>query len=174
MFDKLTDKLFDIMGIVRVWTVVYEYQRAIVFRFGKVNRVLGPGIHFILPLYMEVVSVENIVKDVCKLPPQSVTTADNISVVLSAVVLWRVTSVVDFITKVESGEEALATIIAADIEFLASQCTWYELRQTTFGQQVRAISAVQLEQFGVQLLAIGFESRSQARSVRFWNFTEHV
>jgi regulator of protease activity HflC (stomatin/prohibitin superfamily) len=77
-----------ILGVLMI-KVLREYERAVVFFLGRVQRVFGPGIIFIIPGIQQVVRVDlrTIVLDV---PPQDIITRDNVSVKVNAVVYFRV------------------------------------------------------------------------------------
>jgi regulator of protease activity HflC (stomatin/prohibitin superfamily) len=78
--------LFILMSAIRV---LREYDRAVVFRLGRLAGVKGPGIIFLIPIIdkMIKVSLRTIVFDV---PPQDVITKDNVSIKVNAVVYFRV------------------------------------------------------------------------------------
>jgi regulator of protease activity HflC (stomatin/prohibitin superfamily) len=69
--------------------VLNEYERAVVFRLGRIIGAKGPGIILLIPIVdrMRRVSLRTIVTDV---PPQDVITKDNVSVKVNAVLNFRV------------------------------------------------------------------------------------
>ena len=69
--------------------VLREYERGVVFLFGRFWKVKGPGIIVVIPLAQQMVKVDLriIVMDV---PPQDVISRDNVSVKVNAVVFFRV------------------------------------------------------------------------------------
>ncbi len=69
--------------------IVREYERLVVFRFGKYFKTKGPGFVIIIPFVDKVVKVglRTITFDV---PPQDIITRDNVSVNVNAVVYFRV------------------------------------------------------------------------------------
>ncbi len=69
--------------------VVPEYQRAVVFRLGRLAGVKGPGLFFIIPLIDRVRVVDLRIRTV-DVPSQEVITRDNVSVEVDAVVYYRV------------------------------------------------------------------------------------
>ncbi|HTG98581.1 MAG TPA: slipin family protein [Burkholderiales bacterium] len=77
-----------ILGALMI-KILREYERAVVFFLGRVQRVFGPGIIFIIPGIQQVVRVDlrTVVLDV---PPQDIITRDNVSVKVNAVVYFRV------------------------------------------------------------------------------------
>ena len=80
--------LVVILGALMI-KILREYERAVVFFLGRVQRVFGPGIIFIIPGIQQVVRVDlrTVVLDV---PPQDIITRDNVSVKVNAVVYFRV------------------------------------------------------------------------------------
>ena len=82
--------------------VINEYERAVVFRLGRLMRPRGPGLILLLPLGIERmrrVDLRTITMDV---PPQDVITRDNVSVKVNAVVYFRVIDVNKAIIEVEN------------------------------------------------------------------------
>ncbi len=66
-----------------------EYERAVIFRLGRLIGAKGPGIILLIPIVdrMRRISLRTIVSDV---PPQDVITRDNVSVKVNAVLNFRV------------------------------------------------------------------------------------
>lgn len=73
--------------------ILKEYERAVIFRLGRVSQALyggnGPGLIILIPAVdrMERVSLRTVTMDV---PPQDVITRDNVSVKVNAVIYFRV------------------------------------------------------------------------------------
>jgi regulator of protease activity HflC (stomatin/prohibitin superfamily) len=77
-----------ILGFLMI-KVLREYERAVVFFLGRVQRVFGPGIIFIIPGVQQIVRVDLRIR-VFDVPAQDVITRDNVSVKVNAVVYLRV------------------------------------------------------------------------------------
>ena len=69
--------------------VLREYERAVVFRLGRLQGVRGPGLILLIPMIDRMVRVDlrTVTLDV---PPQDVITRDNVSVKVNAVIYFRV------------------------------------------------------------------------------------
>jgi len=69
--------------------VLREYERAVIFRLGRLVASRGPGIVYVIPIIeqMRRVELRTITMDI---PPQDVITRDNISIKVSAVLYFRV------------------------------------------------------------------------------------
>ncbi len=90
-----------VIFIVSSIKIIREYERAVVFRLGRLlANPKGPGIIIIIPFIDKWVrvSLRTIVLDV---PPQDVITRDNVSIKVNAVVYFRVLEPNKAITEVE-------------------------------------------------------------------------
>ena len=69
--------------------ILNEYERAVIFRLGRIIDQKGPGLIILIPVVDKMVKVDmrTITLDV---PPQDVITRDNVSIKVNAVVYFRV------------------------------------------------------------------------------------
>jgi len=68
--------------------IMKEYERGVIFTFGRFTAVKGPGIIVVIPVVQQAVKVDlrTVVMDV---PPQDVISRDNVSVKVNAVIYFR-------------------------------------------------------------------------------------
>jgi len=97
--------LFGMLSI----KVMRQYERAVLFRFGNLNCVKGPGIFTIVPLIDRIVKVDLRIRQL-DVPKQTIVTKDNISVDVDAVIYYHVTDPSKAIVEVEDYEAATALI----------------------------------------------------------------
>jgi regulator of protease activity HflC (stomatin/prohibitin superfamily) len=90
-----------VMFLASAIRIMNEYERAVVFRLGRIRDVKGPGLIIIIPGIDRVVKIDmrTITMDV---PPQDVITKDNVSIKVSAVVYFRVMDANSAVTNVEN------------------------------------------------------------------------
>jgi len=84
--------LFVVLLLANAIRILREYERAVVFRLGRLisgNGVKGPGLILLIPVIdkMVRVSLRTVVMDI---PTQDVITQDNVSIKVNAVVYFRV------------------------------------------------------------------------------------
>ncbi len=81
--------------------ILQEYERGVIFRLGRLIGEKGPGLVIVLPGIDRMVKVplRVVTTDV---PPQDVITRDNVSIVVNAVILFRVVDPIKAINNVES------------------------------------------------------------------------
>ena len=89
------------MFIISGLKVLREYERAVVFRLGRLTPYRGPGVVFVVPLLERAVRVDLRIVTL-EIPPQDVITKDNVTVKVSAVLYFRVIEPSRAITEVEN------------------------------------------------------------------------
>ncbi|HEY9531240.1 MAG TPA: slipin family protein [Burkholderiales bacterium] len=89
--------------------VLREYERAVVFFFGRFQAVKGPGLILIIPVVQQMVRVDLRVR-VFDVPPQDVISRDNVSVKVNAVVYLRVVDPERAIIQVANFSEATSQL----------------------------------------------------------------
>lgn len=69
--------------------VLPEYERAVIFRLGRIQHLKGPGLIFIIPIVDRLLRV-NLRTQTYDIPPQDVITKDNVTVHVNAVAYFNV------------------------------------------------------------------------------------
>ena len=107
-----------------------EYERAVILRFGKVNRVGGPGWTFVLPP-LESAKIVDLRAKTLDIPPQDVITKDNIKVKIDAVIYLKVNeddqSVINSIVEIDDYINASRLFVTGLIRNQAGTKTLDEL-----------------------------------------------
>jgi len=94
--------LIVLIWIVRCLNILPEYERAVVFRLGRVLRsAKGPGVVLIIWPIDRIVKVSLRVVT-WEIPPQDIITRDNVSLKVNAVVYFRVVDATRAVIEVES------------------------------------------------------------------------
>ena len=136
--------------------ILNEYERAVIFRLGRLSKGLyggnGPGLVIIIPIIdrMVRVSLRLITHDV---PPQDVITRDNVSVKVNAVVYFRVIDPTNAVVEVQDflvatsqlAQTALRGVLgAADLDELLSN-------RDKINDQLRDIIEGQVKPWGIEV-----------------------
>jgi regulator of protease activity HflC (stomatin/prohibitin superfamily) len=80
---------------------LYEYERGVVFQWGKYRGTRDPGLTLIIPVMQSMRKVDMRIKT-AEIPRQEVMTKDNIPMLVNAVVYFKVISPEDVINKIEN------------------------------------------------------------------------
>jgi regulator of protease activity HflC (stomatin/prohibitin superfamily) len=80
--------------------IVLEYERAVIFRLGRLIGPRGPGLIFLIPFVDRMVKV-SLRTVTLSIPPQDVITRDNVTARVNAVAYFRVVDPDDSVVKIE-------------------------------------------------------------------------
>ncbi len=114
--------LFLLSGI----RIVNEYERAVIFRLGRLVGARGPGIFYRIPILEKfiVVDLRTVTYDI---PPQEVITRDNVTVRVNAVVYYRVVDPEKAVTEVLDYKYATAQIAQTTLRSVIGQAELDEI-----------------------------------------------
>jgi regulator of protease activity HflC (stomatin/prohibitin superfamily) len=106
--------------------VVWQYERGVVFRFGRLRRERNPGLNFIIPYIDRLIKIDMRVETLT-VEPQEVITRDNVTVEVDAVVYFRVVNARDAIIKVKDYTKATGQIALTTLRGVLGQSDLDEL-----------------------------------------------
>jgi len=86
--------------VLRSVRLLYEYERGVVFQFGRYKKTRDPGVIIVWPIIQSMRKVDMRIKT-ADIPRQEVMTKDNIPMLVNAVVYFKVVKPEDAIIKIE-------------------------------------------------------------------------
>ncbi len=151
---------FVIIWIFSCLRVVNEYERAVIFRLGKVlPQPKGPGLIVIFRPFDKVViiSLRTVVLDV---PSQDVITRDNVTLKVSAVVYSKVVNPMQAVIGVENYQWATSQIAQTTLRSVLGEVTLDELLadREKLSVRLREIIDAATEPWGVEVTAVELKS----------------
>ena len=145
-----------VLGLIvarSVFIVVPEYQRAVLFRFGRVlGKARGPGLVIRIPVVDRVVKV-NLRVEVVDIPSQAVITQDNVTIQVDAVVYFQVVEPVRAVIGVDNFRFASQRIAMTSLRSIIGR---YELdsllaHREDVNSELRATIARTTTEWGVEV-----------------------
>ena len=147
---------YIIIGLIiilpMIFKVMREYERAVVFTFGRFTSVKGPGLIVIIPLVQQIERVElrTVVMDV---PSQDVISRDNVSVKVNAVVYFRVIDPERAIIQVEDFNAATSQLAQTTLRSVLGQHELDEMlaEREKLNRDVQVILDKQTDAWGIKV-----------------------
>lgn len=118
--------LFVLIILASAIKIVKEYERAVIFRLGRIVGARGPGLFFIIPIFEKAVIVDLRTR-VLDVPVQETITKDNVPVRVNAVVYFRVIEPVKAVTQVSNYIMATSQIAQTTLRSVIGQAHLDEL-----------------------------------------------
>ncbi len=170
MFDRIFDFLADVWEWLIPWVVIDQYEQGVVLRFGKFKRVVNPGLRFMLPLGIEECKYETVVRQTAYLDPQSVTTYDNKSITIAAIVVFKIVDIRKFLLDIDDGEDDMSNMVYGIISDNVEETLWLNCRRKDFNKRVFDECSQECNEYcGVEIISIKWSDKATARNLRLWN-----
>jgi regulator of protease activity HflC (stomatin/prohibitin superfamily) len=116
-----------VLFLIAAVKVAREYERAIVFRLGRLlPQPKGPGLFFLIPIVDRMVKVD-LRTITLNIPPQEVITKDNVPVRVNAVAYFRIVEPKDAIVQVENFMVATSQVAQTTLRSVLGQHVLDEL-----------------------------------------------
>jgi regulator of protease activity HflC (stomatin/prohibitin superfamily) len=135
--------------------ILNEYERAVIFRLGRVIRAKGPGLIILIPVVdkMMRVSMRLVAMDV---DPQDVITLDNVSVKVNAVIYFRVIDPIKAIVEVENYTYAISQLAQTTLRSVCGQAELDELlsAREKINAQLQEILDTHTDPWGIKVATV--------------------
>jgi SPFH domain/Band 7 family protein len=135
--------------------VLREYERAVVFRLGRLVGQKGPGIVLLIPLIDRMVRVD--LRTVTfEVPPQDVITRDNVPAKVNAVAYYRVIDPVKSVVEVERIRNATSQIAQTTLRSVLGRADLDTLlaERETLNESLQQIIDDQTDPWGVKVTTV--------------------
>jgi regulator of protease activity HflC (stomatin/prohibitin superfamily) len=144
-----------VVFIVSGLKVLNEYERAVVFRLGRLAPYRGPGVTFIIPILERMVRVDlrTVTLDI---PPQDVITRDNVTVKVSAVLYFRVVDPSRAVTEVADYLFATMQIAQTTLRSVGGQSELDDLlgQREKLNARIQDVVDTQTEPWGIKVTLV--------------------
>jgi regulator of protease activity HflC (stomatin/prohibitin superfamily) len=137
--------------------ILQEYERGVVFRFGRAKKALAsPGFNLLLPFGIDRMRVVDTRTRAIQITPQDVITRDNITISVDAVVYASVNSPSHAILEVEDYLPATLQLASTTLRAVLGKMDLDDIlaHRDAINNEVRTILDTRTEQWGVEISAV--------------------
>jgi regulator of protease activity HflC (stomatin/prohibitin superfamily) len=147
--------VFLLLFLLSFIRILNEYERGVMFTFGRFSGIKGPGIVLVAPLVQRLVRIDLRVV-VLNVPPQDVITRDNVSVKVSAVVYFRVIDAGKSVLQVEKPFEATSQFAQTTLRSVLGQHELDELlaQRDRLNQDIQRILDQATDAWGIKVASV--------------------
>jgi regulator of protease activity HflC (stomatin/prohibitin superfamily) len=135
--------------------ILKEYERAVVFRLGRMVGARGPGITYVIPGIEKMVKMDlrTVTMDI---PPQDVITRDNVSVKVNAVLYFRVLEPNRAVLEVENYLFATSQLAQVTLRSVCGQAELDELlaERDRINSRIQEILDQQTDPWGIKVVLV--------------------
>jgi regulator of protease activity HflC (stomatin/prohibitin superfamily) len=139
--------------------IIREYERAVVFRLGRLLGAKGPGIVLVIPFFDNLAKVDLRLVTI-DVPKQEIITRDNVSVKVDAVIYYRVIDPVSAITKVANFHYSVSLLGQTVLRDVLGQAELDDLlsRREELNKKISGILDEMTMPWGIKISAVTIKS----------------
>jgi regulator of protease activity HflC (stomatin/prohibitin superfamily) len=130
MFDKLIDLLVTFIHDILPFKIVDQWEAGVHLKTGRFYRVVSPGLNWKVPFF-DKIWVTPIITQTVNLTPQTLTTLDERSVVLTSIVRYHIVNVHSFLLTVMHANDVLVDTTQGIIRDIVETTNWEDLVDLT-------------------------------------------
>jgi regulator of protease activity HflC (stomatin/prohibitin superfamily) len=135
--------------------ILNEYERAVVFRLGRLMAYRGPGVIFVVPILERQVRID-LRTITLEIPAQDVITRDNVTVKVSAVLYFRVIDPSRAVTEVRDYLYATLQLAQTTLRSVGGQSELDELlgQREKINAKIQEVLDLQTEPWGIKVTLV--------------------
>ena len=165
MFERVLYFIAASWNILRPALVVSDFEGGVVLRFGRYNREISPGLNWKIPLADNAI-ITSTVTTTMALRPQTLTTKDDLTIVLSAIVKYHISDVRAYLLDIWDSADVLNDLtLGANREIVAS-VNYEDLRGNLIEEEVLTTIRDEASRYGVDIHKVTFSDLGKVRSLR--------
>ncbi len=144
------------LGLLTSLRVLFEYERGVIFRLGKLTRAKGPGLIFLVPFGVERMRKMDLRIVALDIAPQDTITKDNVSVRVNAVVYFRVADPTKAVIEIEDYYFATSQLAQTTLRSVIGQSELDELlaQRERINEVVREIIDEGTDPWGIEVTGV--------------------
>lgn len=135
--------------------IVQQYQRGVVFRFGRIVGGKEPGLNWIIPI-IESLRIIDLRTVTLRVPAQKIITKDNVSVDISAVAYYKIIDPVKSIVAIQDVREAIDQVAQTSLRNIVGKFQLDEIlsEREAINKEITKILDSYTEQWGVVVSSV--------------------
>lgn len=170
MFEWIREIVAALHEHMVPFTVIYDFESAVVFRLGQYHRTIDAGFHWKWPFIENVVS-EHTARTTLALEPQTVTTQDNKTVTVQGIVRYRIVDVKPFVIEIGDQHDVLRDTSMGAVLKQVRQMTLNDLTDSPPEKAIASEIRRQVKPYGIEIDLFTFTDIGQIRVFRMITHT---
>lgn len=172
MLDRLVDLLVSCAKWFQFCVIVRDYEGGVCLRWGRFQRLLAPGFHWLWPFGIEEVAICNVVLETRNTQPQSLTTKDGVDMVISTVVTFTVSDPKTYLLGVYDAVNVIEDSTVGTVSRAVEDTDWDEIRADGWAEKLTSTVRRRAKRYGVDIISVQPSDLTRSRSIRLIQQTQ--
>lgn len=163
MLDKLIEVIVTFIHDFLPFKIVDQWEKGVHLSFGKFKKVVYPGLNWKIPFF-DKIWVTPVITQTVNLKPQTVTSSDDKSVVLTSILRYHIDDVEKFLLGVMHANDVLVDTTQGIIRDIVEDTTWDDLVDLT--NRVTPKVNKEVKKWGIHVELISFPDLGEIQTMR--------
>ncbi|MEC4175111.1 slipin family protein [Adlercreutzia sp. R7] len=136
--------------------IAFQWEKAVIARFGKINRIVGPGIYFLIPIIeSKAATIDQRVRTTA-FGAEETLSSDLVPVDVDAVLFWVVWDAEKACTEVRNYEQAISLCAQTAMRDAIGQISLSEIavRRSYLDKELQRIISEKVEEWGLSVVSV--------------------
>ena len=165
MFDRLLDIFLSFGNKISFFQVVNQYEVGVKLRLGKLVSIAHPGLNFKYP-FLDCILTTNGVSTTVQLQAQTLTTSDDICLMVGTVVRYSISQPELFLLEIWDGAGVLSDTVMGIVKQVISDHPFKDLNSEDICQVILRKSRTKLSKYGLKIEAVTFSDFGKIKTIR--------
>ncbi|HPB07240.1 MAG TPA: SPFH domain-containing protein [Rectinema sp.] len=154
--------------LIQMMRVVQEYQRGVLFRFGRLQKVIEPGFNLILPFGIDSLRKVDMRTFTIDVPKQEVITRDNVPVIVDAVIYFNVFDPMLAVVKIADYTKSTSFLAQTILRSVLGQHELDEMlsQRAQLGQVLQRLLDEATDPWGIKVSAVEIKAVELAETMK--------
>jgi regulator of protease activity HflC (stomatin/prohibitin superfamily) len=164
MFDRILDWVDKGWHHLKPFVVVDAWETVGILRLGRFHKTAKPGFHWKIPFVDDVIEITSCVTTV-RLPAQYLTTKDDVSIALAAIIKYEIKDIQPYITGIFDQHDVLCDVTMGAIRRRVQETNYQTLVENPPEKQVATDVRREANRYGFEIHYVTFTSLTKARPI---------
>lgn len=168
MFDKLIEVALEFLDDLMPFAIIMHYNRGVRLRYGKkASDTLEPGLYFKWPFIDTILTVQ-VKATTIGLFEQSITTKDDKSIVVKAIVKYEVDNAAKLLLEVNDAIDAIADMTQGIIRKEIVITNWADCNSKDLESRIKNKAKTEAKKWGISISEVTLTDLGLMRSIRLF------
>lgn len=154
------------IGWFQFIVVLEPYEEGVLTRLGTFKKVVKGGWHFVRPFGIDEVTKENVATEVAEMGTQSLTTQEDYTIQLAAIITYHIFDIKKYIIDVEDAGDALTDAASGYITDQVASTPWSEITKPAFSKSLKKHIQTQARKWGIGVTNLQFSDVVRCPTLR--------
>ena len=158
--------LVSILGLFQFWTVVDQFEQGVILRLGKFNRIIKPGLHWLLPLGIDHAMTHEVILTARETQEQSLTTKDGKKIVISMIISYILIDIKKILLEIEEAETVLENYAYGIVSELVTENPLSYIELGGFLRDFEEDFSAEALELGMEIKKVAIVNMSEIKTLR--------